>query len=63
MCPATVFHTCQPRPEVLQGDLREELFAARLRDVVEGKADPVYQDPRRFFENTYPTEGLKALLA
>ena len=57
-----VFQTCHPRTEVLQGDLREEIFAARLRDVIEGRADPVYQDPRRFFENTYPTEGLRVLL-
>ncbi len=58
----SVFQTCRPRPEVLQGDLREEIFAARLRDVIEGRADPVYQNPSLFFENTYPTQGLKILL-
>jgi len=26
-------------------------------------AEPVYQDPATFFANTYPTEGLKSLLA
>ncbi|HIP88189.1 MAG TPA: ATP-binding protein [Anaerolineales bacterium] len=58
----TVFDSCEPRPEVLTGELKEETFAARLRDVIEGKADPVYQDPALFFENTYPTEGLRVLL-
>ncbi len=58
----SVFETCQPRPEVLTGDLKEEIFAARLRDVIEQTAEPVYRDPAVFFENTYPTEGLKLLL-
>ncbi len=57
-----VFDTCAPRPEVLEGDLREEIFAARLKDVIEGTADRVYQDPIVFFDNTYPTEGLRLLL-
>lgn len=58
----SVYETCQPRPEVLQGELREELFAARLKDVLEGRADPVYQDPQLFFDHTYPTTGLRTLL-
>lgn len=58
----TVFDTCEPRPKVLKGELREEIFAARLRDVIKGKADPVYQDPATFFDNTFATEGLKTLL-
>ncbi len=58
----TVFETCKPRPEVLSGELRDEMFAARLKDVVDGTADAIYQDARRFFENTYPTEGLKTLI-
>ena len=58
----TIFDSCEPRSEVLKGELRDEIFAARLRDVIIGKADPVYQDPIIFFDNTYPTEGLKLLL-
>jgi hypothetical protein len=58
----TIFDSCEPRSEVLKGELREEIFAARLRDVIIGQADPVYQDPATFFDNTYPTEGLKLLL-
>jgi len=58
----TVFDACEPRPEVLKGELREDIFAARLSDVIRNKADPVYQDPATFFDNTYPTQGLKNLL-
>ena len=58
----TVFQSCEPRSEVLHGLLREEIFAARLRDVIEGQADPIYQDPTTFFDNTYSTEGLRLLL-
>ena len=57
-----VFNLCLPRPEVLSGDLREDVFAARLKDVLDNKAEPVYGDPVTFFDNTYPTAGLKTLL-
>ncbi len=59
----TIFATCEPRQEVLQGELREEIFAARLKDVIDGTAEAVYQDPVVFFDNTYPTDGLKLLLS
>jgi len=58
----TIFDHCTPRDEVLKGELREDIFAARLKDVIDGTADTVYQDARTFFENTYPTAGLKTLL-
>ena len=58
-----IFDLCQPRDEVLQGELREDIFAARLKDVMDGSADPVYGDAKTFFDNTYPTEGLKTLLS
>lgn len=58
----TIFELATPRKEVLQGDLREEMFAARLRDVMEKTADDVYKLPNRFFENTFPTDGLRTLL-
>ena len=59
----TIFQTCAPRAEVLRGELRDDIFAARLKDVIVGKADAVYQEPSIFFDNTYPTAGLKLLLA
>ena len=58
----TIFEGCQPRADVLAGALRDEMFAAKLEDVVLGTADPVYQDPTVFFANTHPAEGLKSLL-
>lgn len=57
-----IFETCTPRDEVLHGHLSEDMFAARLRDVMNRTADPVYQDAGRFFANTYPTDGLRTLL-
>jgi hypothetical protein len=58
----SIFDLCTPREEVLKGELREDIFAARLKDVMDKTADPVYGDAKTFFENTYPTEGLKTLL-
>jgi hypothetical protein len=58
----SVFETCQPRPELLTGALKEEIFAAKIRPVVEGKAPDVYQDADRFFANTFPTDGLSMLI-
>ena len=53
---------CVPREEVLSGEIRDEMFAARLSDVTQGKAHPVYQDPEQFFANTYPTERMRSFL-
>jgi predicted AAA+ superfamily ATPase len=57
-----IFETCQPRADVLSGELREEMFAAHLRDVIDEKADPIYRDPEVFFEHSYPTDGMVSLL-
>ena len=59
----TIFEAASPRPDVLSGELRDEIFAAQLEEVVAGRADRVYQDPTEFFAKTYPTGGLKTLLA
>ena len=56
-----IFEKCIPRPEVLSGELTEDIFAARLMDVMLGIADPVYGDPDIFFENTYPTTAQRLL--
>lgn len=58
-----IFETCIPRKDVLSGDLREETFAAHLHDVIDQKADPVYQKPQLFYDHTFPTAGLKLLLS
>ena len=59
----TIFKTCRPRSDVLQGTVAEADFAADLAQVVTGEGSAEYVDPARFFANTYPTRGLKNLLA
>ena len=58
----TIFDSCQPRDEVLKGELKDEIFRASLNDVHLGEAEDVYQDPKIFFDHTYRTDGLKTLL-
>ena len=58
-----IFKSCDPRPEVLKGELKDDIFAARLMDVVLGTAEDVYGKAGPFFENTYPTQGLRDLAA
>ena len=55
----SIFTTCIPRDEISAGELSLDLFAAKLRLVVEGKAPKVYQDADAFFSNTFPTDGVK----
>ncbi len=54
--------TCVPRSEILSGDLSLDLFAAKLRLVVEGKAPSLYQNGTQFFANTFVTDGLRELV-
>lgn len=58
----SIFDLATPRSKVLQGELSEDLFAARLQDVTQGKGEDVYSDPGRFFDNTYSTAGLQTLM-
>ncbi len=59
----TIFDTCRPRPDVLDGTVADADFAADLAQVLTGRASAAYRDPVRFFANTWPTRGLKHLLA
>ena len=59
----TIFETCRPRADVLTGAITEADFAADLAQVIIDKGNEEYLDPGRFFANTYPTRGLKNLLA
>ena len=61
-CP-TLFDACRPRPDVLDGTVADADFAADLAQVLTGRASPAYGDPARFFADTWPTRGLKSLLA
>lgn len=58
----SVFETCIPREEILAGELSVDLFAAKLRLVVEGEAPVVYQNAQSFFANTFATDGIKTLI-
>src|SRR2546422_859481 len=56
--------TCLPRPDVLGGGLADNHFAAQLDQVVRNPgAYPVYGDPDEFFALSYPTQGLKDMMA
>ena len=59
----TIFDTCRPRADVLTGAMTEADFAADLAQVILGEGNAEYLDPARFFAHTYPTRGLKNLLA
>jgi hypothetical protein len=59
----TVIDSCLPKKDVLEGSIDDTVFAADLYAVYRGMAPPIYQDPQKFFDNTYPTEGLKELLS
>ena len=57
-----IFDTCVARDEILSADLSLDLFAAKLRLVVEGTALLVYQDANKFFANTFANDGIKTLI-
>ena len=57
------FHTIAvPHADILEGRLTMDVFAADLWEVYQGRAPDEYRDPSRFFQKTYPTEGLQHLL-
>ena len=58
-----IFDLCQPRADVLAGKTADADFAADLASVIAGTASAEYGDAARFFANTYPTRGLRDLLA
>ena len=58
-----IFDLCQPRADVLAGKTADADFAADLASVIAGAASAEYGDAARFFANTYPTRGLRDLLA
>ncbi|MGH7906433.1 MAG: ATP-binding protein [Candidatus Binataceae bacterium] len=59
----TIFDLCEPRSDVIKGDIAKADFAADLAQVIKGAASREYLRPELFFANTYPTRGLKSLLA
>ena len=61
----TVREACVPRPEVLEGDLQDAIFAAEFGHVTaEGDNAPaVYQNPQDFFRNTHPARALQRIVS
>jgi predicted AAA+ superfamily ATPase len=59
----TIFDLCEPRKDVAKGEIAKSDFAADLAQVIKGTASDEYLKPDLFFSNTYPTRGLKSLLA
>jgi hypothetical protein len=57
-----IFDTCVPRDEILSGSLSLDLFAAKLRLVVEGTAPQVDRDANNFFANTFASDAIKTLI-
>lgn len=61
---APIQRTCVPRADILAGGLVDKHFAAQLDQVVRQAAGyEAYADAERFFELTFPTRGLRDLLA
>jgi len=51
-----------PHEDVLKGTFQQAEFAADITRVHDGSATPEYQDPVLFFQRTFITEGMGALL-
>jgi hypothetical protein len=57
-----IYATCQPRKDVLDGELSDTMFAASLDEVVNESAPQAYGEPTLFFDATWPSQGLRDLL-
>jgi len=67
---SSVLDTCKPRPEILAGTFNPEVFTASLSPIIDyyrsgqGGIDSIYTNAVLFFqEATYPTQGLRSVLA
>ena len=58
------FHTIAvPHSDILAGRLTQDVFAADLWEVFNGRGPDEYKDAVQFFDKTYETDGLKHLLS
>ncbi len=57
-----VWENCIFSDEIVSGDLKQHKFAVELHEFLQKTADPVYQDPSKFFQNTYLTNQMKGML-
>jgi len=58
----TIFQLCQPRADVLSGQITESDFAADLAQVLRKEAPEIYREAGPFFANSHPTRGLQRLM-
>lgn len=56
-----VIAACQPRKDVLEGELEDAIFAADFGQLIEGTAPKVYGNAAEFFRNTEPTPDLRKI--
>jgi hypothetical protein len=59
----SIFDVCKPKEDVRSGTMADAEFAADLSMVLRGDAPDEYLKPAHFFANTFPTRGLRNLLA
>ncbi len=57
-----VWAVCRPQSDLFSSDLDASVFAISLESVRQGRADPVYTDPEKFFNRTFLTQALSGLL-
>ena len=53
----------KPHRDILRGIFTADTYAAKLGNVVKKEGPLEYKNPKKFFEKTYMTEGLKGLLS
>lgn len=53
----------RPHADIVRGRFELAVFAANLYEVYRGQARHDYQDPARFFQLTYLTQGLREMVA
>lgn len=53
----------QPHADIREGRFDESVFAADLSDVIAERGPLDYRDAHRFFRRTYPSQGLRTLMA
>jgi hypothetical protein len=51
-----------PRENIREGKIQENSFVVSFFSFLEGKADPIYQDPKEFFKLTHMTRNLQGIL-
>lgn len=57
-----IWETCTFSDEIISPDFNKAKFAVELHEFLDNTAGPVYQDPKLFFENTFPTNQMKLLV-